>query len=366
MLEKSPSYYKKLSLEQLYSKVKAIRGEFPSEKRNVITYSRNFTLSLSNYCRNQCKYCYYNHRIPKSSENENIVLLDQKKLKSQIRKGKEFNCKEALIISGEQPDTFSEVVQRLSQMGFKSYIEYVENICKYSLNNSILPHVNIGLLSYSELERLKKVNASMGLMLESSSNILLKKGGVHEFSPGKKPEIRIEHIKNAGILKIPFTTGLLLGIGERFEDRVKDLFLIKQIHENYGHIQEVIIQNFEYKKGIPYHPVKMISMKEMLKITGIARLIFKNDIAIQVPPNLIQGYERQFLKIGIDDFGGVSPFSQDYINPDKEWPNIKRLENICEENGFILNERLPIYEKFINNPNFCPEKVKKVIKALKI
>ena len=159
---------------------------------------------------------------------------------------------------------------------------------------------------------------------------------------------------------------MLLGIGESFEDIIRDLLLIKSIHDKYGHIQEVIIQNFVKKEDIPYQPKKLISFQEMLKITGIARIIFKNDIAIQVPPNLITGLEEEFIEMGIDDFGGISPFSIDYINPEKQWPQIKKLLKICKDKGYSLKERLPIYDKFIRKENFCPENIKKVINNMNL
>lgn len=366
MDKNAPEYYKQLSLKEIQEKVRQVKKKKPQEKQNIITYSRNFTLSLSNFCRNNCKYCYYNHRIPKPPENENVTLLGEKKIAKQIRLGKEFECKEALIMSGEKPSTFSEVKQKLEESGYTSFMEYVKEVCLAALENNLLPHINIGIMSYRELKQLKEYNASMGLMLESTGDALFKEGGVHEHSPGKKPKVRIEHIKNAGKLKIPFTTGLLIGIGETFEERVNDLFLIKEIHENYGHIQEVIIQNFECKKRVSYKPKETISMKEMLKITGIAKLLFNNEIAVQVPPNLIQGYEQQFLSMGIDDFGGISPFSQDFINPEKEWPKIEHLEEICERNGYVLEERLPIYKKYVDKPGFCSERIKKILEAIKI
>ena len=201
----------------------------------------------------------------------------------------------------------------------------------------------------------------MGLMLESTCKNLFKSGGVHENSPGKIPENRIEHIENAGKLKIPFTTGLLLGIGERFEDRIKDLFLIKEINLQYGQLQEVIIQNFIEKKDIQYNPKSPITIEETLKTAGIAKLIFENEIAIQVPPNLIQNYETEAIEMGIDDFGGISPFTLDYINPEHIWPKIDYLKKICEKKGYKLEERLPIYNKFINKKGFCSKNIKKTI-----
>ena len=259
--------FKDLTIKKLKERVKEIKAELPIEKRFTITYSRNFTLSLSNYCQNQCGYCFYNYKVPKLSGEGNVILLENEKMREKIRKGIEYDCKEALIMSGEHPDSFEEVKEELGSRNCHSYIVFVKDICNYVLDFNILPHTNIGILSFKELEELKPYNASMGLMLESTSLELFKKGGVHEFSPTKYPDIRIRHIKDAGRLKIPFTTGLLLGIGETFEDRVRDLLLIKRIHEQYGHIQEIILQNFEFKKGISYNPKKQLSLKEMLKIT---------------------------------------------------------------------------------------------------
>jgi len=352
---------KMLSLKKLKEKARDIKSNLPQDEKKVISYSKNFTLALSNYCENQCGYCFFNYKVPKLSGEGNVILLDNTQMVRIIQKALQFNCKEALIMSGEHPDSFKEVKDEMEAMGCSDYIEFVKDICNYLLDLNILPHTNIGLLSYEEMINLKNYNASMGLMLESTSMELFKQGGVHEFSPGKLPEKRIEHIKHAGELKIPFTTGLLLGIGENFDDRIKDLYLIKEIHEEYGHIQEVIIQNFVYKDGITYRPDKKLLIEEMLKLTGIARLIFGNEIAIQVPPNLIAGYEKDFISMGIDDFGGISPFALDYINPQNEWPQLDHLQSICIEEGFILKERLPIYDKFITQREFCPENIKKVI-----
>lgn len=354
-----------LSIPEIKEKVKRIKDQLPNEEKNIITYSKNFTLSLSNYCQNECGYCFYNYKIPKVDGEGNVVLLSNDRMVSLIQKALQFDCKEALLMSGERPESFKEVRNELMNRKCREYIEFVADICSYLLDFNILPHTNIGTLTYDELLRLKNFNASMGLMLESTSMRLFEKGNVHEKSLEKNPEIRIEHIKNAGRLKIPFTTGILCGIGEKIEERVHDLHLIKNIHEQYGHIQEVIIQNFIYKKGISYKPKKPISIKEMLKITGIARIIFENDIAVQVPPNLINGYEIDFIKMGANDFGGISPITLDYINPEKKWPQIDNLAKICEKNGFQLKERLPIYNKFITK-EFCPENIKKRLDNINI
>ncbi|MFX1311048.1 MAG: 7,8-didemethyl-8-hydroxy-5-deazariboflavin synthase subunit CofG [Promethearchaeota archaeon] len=357
---------KNLTVKEISKKVKDIKAQLSEEERNIITYSRNFTLSLSNYCINQCGYCFYNYKIPKIKGEGNVVLLSNEQMIPIIQKGLEYNCKEALLMSGERPDTFLEVKSELEKRNCKDFIEFIKDICIYLLDFNLLPHTNIGLLNYDEMKELKNYNASMGLMLESTNMRLFEKGGVHENSPSKLPIKRIEHIINAGRLKIPFTTGLLLGIGENIEDRINDLYLIKDIHKKYGHIQEVIIQNFVNKEGVPYQPKNPISINEILKTVGIAKIIFKNEIAVQVPPNLIVGLEKEFIDIGIDDFGGISPFTLDYINPEKKWPNIENLKIMCDNIGYSLKERLPIYEKFINKREFCNENIKKTIRNINL
>ncbi|MFW9946166.1 MAG: 7,8-didemethyl-8-hydroxy-5-deazariboflavin synthase subunit CofG [Candidatus Odinarchaeota archaeon] len=354
-------YYKNLSIRKLKEKVREIKSSLPHESRNIITYSKNFTLSLSNYCQNECKYCFYNYKVPKLDDKRNVILLGNEQIIRLIQKAIKLNCKEALLMSGERPDSFVEVKRELKERNYDDYIQFIIYLCSYLLDFNLLPHSNIGVLTFEEMEKLKKFNASMGLMLESTSIELFKKGMVHELSPGKLPEKRIEHIKNAGKLKIPFTTGLLLGIGEYFEDRIRDLNLIKKVYEEYGHIQEVIIQNFVGKKGIQYHPENPISIEETLKIAGIAKLILGNEIAIQVPPNLIRGYEKDAIELGVNDFGGISPFTIDYINPNHSWPQINNLKTICRNLGFKLRERLPIYEKYVQKSDFCPVNIKKII-----
>lgn len=351
------NFFKNISLRKLREQVEAIKSHLPKE----ISYSRNFTLSLSNYCQNFCKYCFYNHRIPKIGGEGNTILLGNEQMQAIIQKGISYNCKETLIVSGENPGKFKEVKEELNRRECNDFIEFVIDVSSYLLDFNLLPHTNIGILTFNELKQLKNYNASMGLMLESTSEKLFKNGGVHEQSPGKFPDDRIEHIRNAGKLKIPFTTGLLLGIGESFDDRIRDLYLINDIHNSYGHIQEVIIQNFVHKQSISYRPETEIMINDILRIVGIANIIFENEIAIQVPPNLLSGYEKEFVEMGIDDFGGISPITQDYINPENPWPQIDELKKICESLGYSLKERLPIYDKFIGRNGFCPENIKKAI-----
>ena len=354
----------KIPIKALKEKIKSIREELPKEEQNIVTFSKNFTLSLSNYCQNQCGYCFYNQHVSKENLEHYVALIEESKINDLIQAAIKVGCTEALIMSGESPDKFEVVQKELEKRNYSNFNQYVKSLSEKLLEFNLLPHTNIGALSFDELKYLKDTNASMGLMIESTCETLSRTSGVHENSPNKKPETRIKHIKDAGKLKIPFTTGLLLGIGERFQDRVKDFYLIKELHQKYGHIQEVIIQNFTEKPGIPYHPKKPINIEETLKTAGVAKLIFENDIAIQVPPNLIQNYEKEALEMGIDDFGGISPFTIDYINPHHAWPKIALLEKLCKSFGYELKERLPIYKKFIDKNGFCSEIIKKTINRI--
>ncbi|MHA2290050.1 MAG: 7,8-didemethyl-8-hydroxy-5-deazariboflavin synthase subunit CofG [Promethearchaeota archaeon] len=350
-----------ISIKKLKDQIISIKKELPKEEQKIITFSRNFTLSLSNYCQNQCGYCFYNQNIPKKISDQNVVLIEEGKINELIHTGIKYGCTEVLLMSGEAPDKFNLVQKELEKRNFIEFNQFVKSLSERLLKSNVLPHTNIGVLSSDQLKYLKEFNASMGLMIESTCKSLYKPGGVHENSPSKLPEIRIKHIEDAGKLKIPFTTGLLLGIGENFQDSINDLRLIKDIHQKYGHIQEVIIQNFTEKPGIEYQPIKPISIEETLKTAGLAKIILENEVAIQVPPNLIQNYEREFLEMGIDDFGGISPFTIDYINPNHAWPKIKFLEKKCKSNGYILRERLPIYKKYIDKIGFCSERIRKTI-----
>ena len=314
------------------------------QEKNIITYSKNVFIPLSEVCRNYCGYCTF-RKDPNNPKT--IILKDKNEVIDSLKKSEKYECKEALFTFGEEADTEIIVKKALKEKGFENMVEYVYDICDATLNKTnLLPHTNAGVLSYEAMKTLKEVNVSMGMMLESSS-ARLTKTIAHENSPGKDPKLRIKTIANAGKLKIPYTTGILIGIGETKEEIAESLLEIKKLQEKYGHIQEIIIQNFRSKPGIPMEKQREPSLFDMIRTVSVAKLLF-DDVSIQVPPNLNHETNQIFLLCGADDFGGVSPISHDYVNPDSPWPEIEELERITIEGGFGLKERLAIYDKYIN------------------
>lgn len=323
-----------------------------------ITYSKNVFLPLTDICRNECGYCTFK----KNPDDENArILMNKEKIFDILYKADEYKCKEALFTFGERPEETEEVKIALEELGYQNMIEYLYFICDETLKKTgLLPHSNPGLLKKKELELLKEVNASMGLMLETTSKRLMKTI-VHNKSPGKDPKLRIKSIENAGKLKIPFTTGLLIGIGETIEERAESLLEIKRLNDKYGHIQEIIIQNFKPKPGIPMESWKEPSLIEMIKMVAVTKLLFP-DVGVQVPPNLNKDTSQIFLLAGADDCGGVSPLTKDYVNPEAPWPELNDLKRMTEEMGLFLDERLPVYNKFIS-ADYLSDKILNKIKS---
>ncbi len=317
-----------------------------------ITYSKNVFLPLTDICRNECGYCTFK----KTPEDKNArILMNEDKIFNILREADKYGCKEALFTFGEHADETKEVKTALEDAGFHNMVDYLYFICDETLNTTgLLPHSNPGVLKKKELKMLKEVNVSMGLMLETTSKRLMNTIA-HEKSPGKDPDLRIKTIEDAGKLKIPFTTGLLIGIGETIEERAESLLEIKRLNDKYGHIQEIIIQNFKPKAGIPMELWKEPSLMEMVKIVAVTRLLFP-DAGVQVPPNLNKQNAQVFLLAGADDWGGISPITKDYVNPEAPWPELEDLKIMTEQIGFILEERLPVYEKFIS-PQFLSDKI---------
>ncbi len=313
-------------------------------KPGVITYSRKVFLPLTNLCRDYCGYCTF-RRDP---GEPGAHTMTPEEVLAVARAGEKLGCTEALFSLGDKPELlFPEMRENLHHLGYKSTLHYLEAMCELVLREtSLLPHPNPGLLSAEWIARLSAVSPSMGLMLESTNDSLLALGAAHDNAPDKVPAKRLRTIKEAGIQNIPFTTGLLIGIGESLEDRVDTLLAIRELHQRYGHIQEVIVQNFRAKPNIPMAHAPEPGLGEMLRTVAVARLLMPS-VNVQAPPNLSAPYYEELLNAGINDWGGVSPLTPDYINPEKPWPHLEQLRLRTESKGFQLRQRLPVYPEFL-------------------
>lgn len=308
----------------------------------LITFCRNVFVPVTNICRNNCGYCTFK----RSPDHQEARLMTIEEIVPILEEGAKAGCTEVLFTFGEYAEEVPEYKEWLNEAGYESTVDYVKVLCEKAIEIGILPHTNAGVLNYIELEALKPLNASMGLMLETTADI-----AAHTDCPGKVVENRLKTIRYAGQLEIPFTTGILVGIGETLDDRINSLQLIDELHQEYGHIQEVIIQNFKPKPGTLMEDWPAPSDEEMMQTVLIASEILSEDIAIQVAPNLIDPYI--LIQCGASDLGGVSPTTIDWINPEADWPEIDELkENIRE---MSLRERLPIYPKYIKKGWYSDE-----------
>jgi 7,8-didemethyl-8-hydroxy-5-deazariboflavin synthase CofG subunit len=331
-------------------------------KPGVVTYSRKVFIPLTNLCRDYCGYCTF--RRDPGQAGAHTMTPDE--VLAVVRKGQNMGCTEALFSLGDKPEiAFPEMRETLRQLGYKSTLHYLEAMCELVLRETtLLPHPNPGLLSAEWIARLAKVSPSMGLMLETTNTALLAVGAAHDNAPDKIPARRLRTIEEAGKQNVPFTTGLLIGIGESLEDRVDTLLAIRELHRRYGHIQEVIIQNFRAKPEIPMHDCPEPTQGEMMRTIAVARLLMP-DINIQAPPNLSTPYYDELLDAGINDWGGISPLTPDFINPEKPWPHLEQLKLRTEAKGYVLRQRLPVYPEFvpgvIKESGLLAEKVKAAI-----
>jgi len=328
-------------------------------KPGVVTYSRKVFIPLTNLCRDYCGYCTF--RRDPGQPGAHTMTPDQ--VLEVARAGEKAGCTEALFSLGDKPElAFSEMRETLRRLGYKSTLHYLEAMCEVVLRETtLLPHPNPGLLSAEWIARLARVSPSMGLMLETTNGSLLATGAAHDNAPDKVPAKRLHTIEEAGKQNVPFTTGLLIGIGESVEDRVDTLLAIRELHRRYGHIQEVIIQNFRTKPEIPMHDWPEPTHDEMMRTIAVARLLMP-DVNIQAPPNLSAPYYDELLDAGINDWGGISPLTPDFINPEKPWPHLEQLKLRTQAKGYRLRQRLPAYPEFIaalsTKPGLLAEKVK--------
>jgi len=327
------------------------------------SYSRNVFLPITNLCRNRCSYCGF-RRDP----NDGAWFMSPREVIELVKRAKAAGCSEALVTLGERPEVHAEVREKLEKFGYENTVDYLKSLCEHTLEMGLLPHTNAGLLSERELRLLRRFNASMGLMLECAAEL-----PVHQNSPGKDPKLRLEVIEIAGKLRIPFTTGLLIGVGESPEDRARSLLAIRELHERYDHIQEVIIQPFVPKPNTPMASCAGPSEAELLATVAMARLLMP-EMNIQVPPNLLGVVQRgsygfkkavkAVLIAGANDFGGISSLTPDFINPEDPWPSVSELRAVIERARFVPRERLPIYPRYARDERFMSKEVRKHVLEL--
>jgi FO synthase len=314
-----------------------------------VTVSRNVFIPLTNLCRDRCAYCTF-AKTPDSPEAHTYTLAE---VAAVVRGGVATGCIEALFCLGDKPEiAYRAHREWLAEQGFRSTAEYLVEGCRIAVEGGMLPHTNAGILRQEEMAELRRWNASLGLMLESTSPRLRGKGMAHQYAPDKDPAVRLRMHEEAGELRIPFTTGMLLGIGENDAERADTLLAIRALHEKYGHIQEAIIQPFHPKPGTPMRWASPLSEREVAGWVALARLALGRDIDVQAPPNLASDLLELLLRAGTSDWGGVSPVTVDFINPEAPWPTLRALRERTEAAGQRLVERLPVYPRHLARPEF--------------
>jgi FO synthase len=316
----------------------------------TITYSPKVFLPLTNLCRDRCGYCTF-RRDP---EDYGAHWMEPEEVLRIAQAGGKLGCREALLSLGDRPEAaFPEARQWLAARGFGRTLEYVCYVSELLLREtSLLPHSNPGLMARHDLARLKESNASLGLMLETTSTEVLASGGAHGDAVDKWPSRRLRTIREAGELRIPFTTGILIGIGETAADVIDSLIAIRDLHDRYGHIQEVIIQNFVPKPEIPMGNWPAPAPEAFARAVAVARLVLGPRMNIQAPPNLSPAHLELLLDCGINDWGGISPLTLDFINPESPWPKVNQLAELTERKGLCLRERFAVYPEYVVRPDF--------------
>ncbi|PYU64904.1 MAG: 7,8-didemethyl-8-hydroxy-5-deazariboflavin synthase subunit CofG [Acidobacteria bacterium] len=325
-------------------------------KGTVVSFSKKVFIPLTTLCRDYCSYCTF--RKDPGQPGAHFMTPDEVLVLAE--RGRQAGCKEALFSLGDQPEKiFPEAREFLRRRGHSRTLDYLAAICELVLEKTgLLPHANPGVMDRDALVRLKDSNVSVGLMLENVSPRLMRDGLPHAKAPDKVPTLRLRTIEEAGKLSIAFTTGILIGIGETIEERIDSLLAIRTLHENYGHIQEVIIQNFRAKPEIRMAAHPEPSLEDMLRTIAMARLILGPHMNAQAPPNLSYDDFPRLLDAGINDWGGISPVTKDFINPEAAWPQIARLQAETESRGFVLRERLALYPEFVHRHEFLSPRVR--------
>jgi FO synthase len=344
-----------LPLEELLAEARRLRSG------TLITYSPKVFIPLTKLCRDVCHYCTF--AAPPRRGKRAYMTADE--VLEIARAGAEAGCREALFTLGDKPELRYRVArEELAALGCGTTIEYLARMCELVLEETgLLPHANPGVMTAGDLALLRGVSASQGMMLETVSDRLAERGGPHFGSPDKRPAARLETIRLAGELRIPFTTGILIGIGETRTERLEALEAIRGLHERYGHVQEVIVQNFRAKPGtrMASHPEP--SLDELLWTAAAARIVLGPEVGIQVPPNLSYDDFPRLLDAGINDWGGISPVTIDHVNPEAPWPEIDRLRTATEAHGLQLAPRLAVYPGYVGSEWIDPAVMPSVLRA---
>ena len=345
-------------LDELFEAAATLRTQLKG--RNV-SYSKKVFIPLTNLCRDYCGYCTFR----KDPGDRHAHTMTPDEVLAIAEAGARLGCKEALFSLGDRPEAvFPEMREMLARLGHRSTLSYLEEMCGRVLNETgLVPHVNAGLLARKDIETLRPISPSMGLMLESVSDRLGGPGMPHENAVDKRPAFRIKTIDEAGRLKTPFTTGILIGIGETPDERVDSLLAIRELHERHGHIQEVIIQNFRAKPEIPMRGHPEPDLLDLKRTVAVARLLLR-EMNIQAPPNLSDDGYSELLDAGINDWGGISPLTKDFINPEKPWPHIDAVAAQTHAAGLVLKERLSVYPEYVFSDDFIDSSVAYRVRGL--
>lgn len=325
---------------ELYKTASLLRNK---HKSNNITFSKKAFFNLVNLCRDVCGYCTY-----KAEPGEQkLSMMSKKNVRELAELARKYHCTEALFVTGERPEEKYSLARKwLRENGFASTAEYLVHTSEIALESGLFPHTNAGNLTKSEINSLKKTNVSMGLMLENSSERLAEKKMPHNLAPSKSPKARLQVLENAGELAMPMTTGVLVGIGETPYEIIDSLFAIKQLHDRFGHIQEIILQNFQPKQDTMMKNAPSAEENYFKTMVALARIIMPK-MNIQIPPNLSPDSYQYFLDAGINDWGGISPLTADYVNPEFGWPQIDFVEKNTKNAGFALKARFPAYPEMM-------------------
>ena len=327
--------------QELFLAAQNLRNKF---KKDTVTFSKKAFFNVINLCKDTCSYCTYKAEPGESK----LSLMSKQQISELLQLAKKYKCVEVLFVTGEKPEEkYQEARNWLKENGFRTTTEYLIHASELALESGLFPHTNAGNLNFEEMKELKKTNVSMGVMLENVSERLTKKGMPHYLAASKRPKTRLKVLENSGKLRIPMTTGILVGIGENIGEIIDSIFAIKQLHQRYGNIQEVILQNFQPKSNTVMQNTPSANENYFKIVVALTRIIMP-QMNIQIPPNLSPKSYQNFLSVGINDWGGISPLTPDFVNPEFSWPKINKVSQDSKNAGFKLKCRFPIYPEFFS------------------